>query len=115
MVEVRRGLWTVRGQDAAASVGFLVEIVLLQRRRWRELLFQLGEHAVEFHVVREVGGEYLAAEEAVADGPAVRPGSNQGNTCACAIRRQKALGSKEIGQNWPPEDHLKVLPEKGPF
>src|SRR5262249_36326274 len=47
--------------------------------------------------------------------PRGRPGSNQGNTCACAIRRRKALGSKEIGQNWPPADHPKVLPENGPF
>ena len=42
-------------------------------------------------------------------------GSNQGNTRASAIRRQKALGSLEIGQNWPPADHPKVLPENGPF
>ena len=39
-----------------------------------------------------------------------RHGSNQGNTCARAIRRRKPLRPEDIGQNWPPAGRPKVLP-----
>src|SRR6266542_1027012 len=53
------------------SLDAAVEVVLVQRRPRRILLFQLGDQPIEFREAGGAAGEFLAAKEPVADGPAV--------------------------------------------